>query len=512
MLAVIAQIIVLLLAILVLTTLAARAFSARLVQFAGAPAVPSVLTSRLGFRAGILSYCLLLILFYVCSTYYWGPLKVALWPIVDDIDFLKPYSALLNPGASTGEAVIPWIVAIVAAIIFTWDSKYNPFTIVLEGIFDCLQIPDKAIGVYQTLRKTIFGQIDETLANRISTDSDISQCKAEYFKQDRRNLEYRWAHVCYLRYALLLHLRQSGRYDRFFSEQTLQWETIDSEYQKQASTIGLWITGSRDYRDAAEILDEIGKLKEQHYRLLACLAVGTSRNDKEIWERVRDISKTEVKKIPNNLGRYVVFFIASIFLSILIGRELSVALYLIAHAPTPEIKQFDVDALKYWVLVSIIVYSGPIVLVFLGRIALSRYFPFGRRRFWLLYLAAFVIGYLLTMILLPELSSKGVAFHPMTSEYWQAIYQRWLIWPIMPGFVTALVAFRLDSRASCQDDRRRGNVDRALAGMCCGGVGILVAILGCVGGSVPVPTSWVIVFTTATVGAVIGWLSRFETE
>src|SRR5689334_3612453 len=51
------------------------------------PAVPSVLTSRLGFRTGLLAYCLLLITFYLVTTYYWGPLRETLGPLIKNVDW-----------------------------------------------------------------------------------------------------------------------------------------------------------------------------------------------------------------------------------------------------------------------------------------------------------------------------------------------------------------------------------------------------------------------------------------
>jgi hypothetical protein len=501
---------ILFLAMLFLAVLAARTFAHRQIEFAGAPAVPAVLTSRLGFRAGLLAYCLLLIAFYLVATYNWGPLRQTFGPLVNEVDWLKGLAPLFAGGGDSQNEVAPWVVALVVTVLFTWDNKYNPFVVILEGVLDSLQVPDRAVAVYRTLGKTKFGRIEAERARLVAGDPDIAECRPEDFAADRRDLEYRWAHVCYLRYVLLSHLR-APRYARFFAQSTLQWDAVDRGYADRAQEVGLWLRGPRDYRDAIDILEHIASLKDAHYRLLACLAVTTSRSSSEVWDRISEISHADVQPVPGNLGRYVVLFLVTLFFAILIGRESSILAYRALVGPAPALISFDVPKLKFWVLVALFSYSLPIGVVLLSRCLMVAHFPFEARRYWGLYAVAFAFAYLLAAMALPVFAGAS-QFHPFAASYWHVVYDREMVWPLLPGFLAAFVCFRLDSPASGKDCPRAVRLDRAQAAAIAAGVALLVALLGVADSNVlATGEGFVIIWTSVLLGAAAGWLSRFET-
>ncbi|HLZ66656.1 MAG TPA: hypothetical protein VKQ29_10520 [Aliidongia sp.] len=496
-------------AMLFLSILAMRTFSRRQIDFAGGPAVPSMLTSRLGFNTGLLAYCLLLIAFYLVATYYWGPLKVAFGPMLTKLPWFKGLQPLLAAEGNGSDAIVPWSVAVVTTVLFTWDSKYNPFVVVLEGVLDLLQIPARAVSVYQALKLTKFGRLPEKEARAVADDPGILECRPEYFAADRRDLEYRWAHICYLRSVLLNYFR-SPRYQRFFAHKALAWDSLEKSYNDHAQDIALWLEGPHDYRSAVEILEHLALLKDAHYRLLACLAVRTSRSSSEIWERVNTISRANVEPTPDNLTRYIVLFPAMLFLTILVGRELSIACYLGVFGADPTLVPFDVEKLKFWVLVSIFVYSVPIGAALLTRAAIGGRLPFGAKRYWGIYGASFFVGYAIAALTLPIFEGHA-SFRSTAAAYWHAVYVYDTIWPLMPAFVTAFVAFRLDSRASRRDPPKAALRDRVTAAAISGGVAFVIAMLGVLDDpSLTRGTATVVVVTTILVGAAAGWLARFE--
>ncbi|MFO1055998.1 MAG: hypothetical protein U1E53_03425 [Dongiaceae bacterium] len=500
------------LAILFLSFLAARTFSRRQIQFAGAPAVPSVLTSRLGFSTGMLAYGSLLLIFYLLVTYYWGPLRRSFGPIISSVPFFKPLAPLLDGQHDDAQGeIISWIVAVLVTFIFTWDVKYNPFAIVLEGVLDLLRIPERAISVFEALKVAKFGRLDDARAAEVAEDSQILACDSAYFAADRRDLEYRWAHICYLRYVLLEHLRDA-RYQRFFAKQSIQWSELDAAYRSAAIEVAAWLAGPRDYRDAFELLGKLSALKDRHYRAIACLAVTTSASVSEIWQRISDISRSDVGPGLQSLARYIVLFPPLLLIAIFLGRELSTAFYIAAIGPDPRLHNLDIDKFKFWFVVSLFVYSVPIALSLITRALLRSSLPYGAQRYWLLYGLMFLLGYLVAMLSLSYISAPG-SVDLATAAYWRFVYDHELIWPLMPGFVTAFVSYRLDSRASCKDAHRAGLLDRAEAAMLCGAAGLLISVLGCLGTSTLSPgESFVVIGTTTVVGGVAGWLSRFETS
>jgi hypothetical protein len=500
------------LAVLVLAIFAIRIFRQREIEFVGAPAVPHVLTTRSRFLIGAAAYSLSLIVFYAVVTYFWGPFKTAFGPLLTN--HLPGVAKVLDLDAANAESILPWVVAAVVGFVFVWNHKHNPFVVVLDFLLDTLQVPSKAVAVYEAFRETTFGMVDADLANRICNDPGILDCEPGYFRMGQRDLERRWAHVCYLHFLLRRQLREP-RNRKFYAEKTLRWSDIKASYQARAAEIRSWLAGNRDYRDAAEILLKIAKLKDEHYRMLACIAVATNRSDRELWEWVDTVARTEVRPRPGNLGRYIVFLPVVLFFAILFGRETAIVAYEAVAGNTPELVNFDMTQLVFWAKVSIFVYSLPIVAMFVLRTMLVERFPFEKQRYWLLYGAAFVVGYVITILALPAF--RMGYFNPFAQEHWTIADERYLLFAAMPAFVTAFVVYRLDSPAFWNDSPLSVWTDRILAAALCAGVGLLVSVLGVFGlpdksmDSPATPQGFVIVWTTVVVGLAVGLLSRFET-
>jgi hypothetical protein len=508
---------VILLSILLMTILAYRSFALREVQFDGAPVAPNLLTNRLYLSSGFIFYWLLIMLSYTIITYYWGPLSKIVAPYLKD----TPLEKLVGDGNRTPDTLVPLVVACAAAWALVWDAKYNPFRIMLEFALDLIRVPDKAMTTLEKLRAAKFRRPPPEEAAIIAADEDILNCEADDFRLDRKDLLYRWAHLCHLRYLLFEYLRDDPERGHAWVDRhrrgaqvitRLKWADLDKSYREVAPRFGTWRKSTnRDLDEAIEIFSGINDLKEKHYRLLACLIVCVSGNEREIWERLQKLSRDPVQPVPGNLTLYLTLFCTSLFVSILIGRELSVSLYLNLIGPSDTIAHFDIDRLKYWVLVSLLIYTPPITLMFAFRRWMRDQFPFNEQRYWGIYASFGLLAFITTILVLPELRFHGHAPQWFSPEYWGSVWDD-LLWGLMPCFLTGTVAYRMDSPASSTDLRRDVFHDRARLALICAAAGGVFSFLGALGSlTLSPPEKFVVVCTVTLLGGITGWLSRFKT-
>jgi hypothetical protein len=497
-------------AVMFLLMLAFRTFASREVIFVGTPAVPIVLTSRPRYILGIALYCTALTVCYLIINFNWGPFKQAFGPMLQNVAALKSISSLLKPDPDATESTFtPYIVVLIFVFLLTWDNKYNPFSIVLQCVLDALQIPERATAVYEYLKATRFGRLDGGTAKVISSDPNIVECDPSYFGMDIRDIEYKWAHICYLRYTFIQFLAEA-RNRRIFEQVTGSWEGLEDSYQSLSETFGLWARGGRDYRDAMDLAGKLNKLRDHHYRIFACVTVMANRDPTQMWTRVSAISRAPVNIGPDNLTRYLVLLIFILLIAVFVGRELSVLVFDNVWTSSPQLSHFDMERWKFWFSVSAVCYSVPLSAVFVFRRQSIGRFPFGARRYWGLYGSAFLLGYGVTLLGLPIFSGRSL--DPMTFEFWCVVYQHYMIWSIMPGFVTAFVTYRMDTHAFLTDSTWTRIKDRSLAAIVGGVVGLVVSIAGCLDNYVEFSQAFAIVGCTLAIGASVGYLSRFNTS
>jgi hypothetical protein len=508
---------VILLSILLMTIFAFRSFALHEIKFDGALVAPNLLTNRLYLSSGFIFYWLLVMLSYTVITYYWGPMSKIVAPYLKD----TPLEKLVGDGNRTPDAIVPLVVACAAAWALVWDAKYNPFRIMLEFALDLIRVPDKASTTLEQLRAAKFRRPSPEEAAAIAAGEDISYCKVEDFRLERKDLLYRWAHLCHLRYLLFEYLRDDperghawiNRHRRGAQVITrLKWADLDKSYRDLAPRFGTWRqSADRDLDEAIEIFSAINDLKEKHYRLLACLIVCESGSEHEIWERLQQLSRDPVQPVPGDLTLYLILFCVSVFASILIGRELSILLYLNLIGPSDKILHFDIDRLKFWVSVSLLIYTPPIALMFAFRRWMRDRFPFNKQRYWGVYASFGLLAFLVTILILPELRFDGHALQWFSVEYWRRVWDD-LLWGMMPCFLTGMVAYRMDSPASGTDLPRDVLLDRARIALICAAAGGVFSFLGALGSStLSFPEKFVVVCTVTLLGGASGWLSRFKT-
>ena len=274
------------------------------------------------------------------------------------------------------------------------------------------------------LRAANFRQISEDEAKSIAQDEEISHCEAGDFALVRKSLLYRWAHLCHLRYLLLQYLRPGQRVAQRARGaeviNSLGWDTLDASYRALSHQVATWRTSNtKDPDDAIEIFNQINDLKEKHYRILACLIASTSGNESEIWSRLQSLSD-DPKPIPGNIPLYLTAFCANIFGSILIGRGGSIFLYLKFIGPSSHIANLDIDRLKFWFLVALIIFFTPMLLMFIGRLSLRKWLPFNKGRYWSFYSIFAVLAFAIAVLALPELPYTMPAPKWLSDAYWKA--------------------------------------------------------------------------------------------
>jgi hypothetical protein len=245
---------VLVLSVLLMLILTYRSFVKEKLSFNNIFVPASLLTNRIGLGAGFTLYVFLIMLAYTVITYYWGPLSDIVSPFLKGTELEK----LVGVGNSTPSAIVPIVVAVIAAFALTWDAKYNPFGIILEFVHDLIRIPDKALTTLNRLKAAKFRRLSDNDAVAIAKDDDILECDFNYFQFDRRSLLYRWAHLCHLRYLLLTYLR----YDQHSEERqkrgarvitALDWAELDKNYRDLAPRFGTW--RKRVEKDADEAIE-----------------------------------------------------------------------------------------------------------------------------------------------------------------------------------------------------------------------------------------------------------------
>lgn len=509
---------VIILSVFVMIILSHRSFTQEEVSFNGGFVSPSLLTNRFSLGWGFVVYFFLVMLAYTVITYYWGPLSVIISPFVQGTDLEK----LTAAGDKTPRAIVPIVVAVGAAVALSWDAKYNPFGIILKFAHDLIRVPDKALTTLEQLKLAKFRRLASADAASIAADEDILECEESYFNLDRKTLLYRWAHLCHLRYLLIGYLRvepklgewQTGKRGRAAQVITeLNWADLDKSYRDLAPRFGSWRkSADRDPDEAIEIFSAINELKERHYRVLACLIVCMSGNEREVWEQLQSLSEDPVNPIPGNVALYLTLFCVNLFASILIGRELATFLYLHFIGSSDKIQNLDVERLKFWFLVSLVIFFTPIVLMFLFRRVMHDQFPFKEKRHWALYASFGVLAFIMAILVLPELPYNGPRPEWFSGIYWNCVWASYL-WGLTPCFLTGMVAYRMDSPAGCKDLTRNVFLDRAKIASVCALVSGLFSFLGAVGAeNLSNSERFVVVFTVTLLGATTGWLSRFKTD
>jgi hypothetical protein len=506
--------VVILLSVCLMTILAYRSFALHEIQFYGAVVTPKLLTSRLNFHRGLLFYWCIIILSYAVITFYWGPLSTVVGPYVKD----TPLEKLIGEKSQTPAAIVPLVVAGAAAWALAWDAKYNPFRVMLEFALDLTGVPGQATITLEKLRAAKFRRLTPDEIAAIVADDDILNCKADDFGLDRKSLLYRWAHLCHLRYLLVSFLRNPGRgrtwIDRRSAEviTKLNWADLDKSYRELAPRFKTWReSADRDLDEGIEIFSDINDLKEKHYRQLACLIVCISRSEHEIWTRLQELSRDPVTPMPGDPALYLTLFCAGLFASILIGREISISLYLNLIGPSAEIVHFDIARLKFWFLVSLLIYTPPIAVMFAFRRWMRDRFPFNTKRYWSIYASFGLLAYIITILVLPELPFRGHAPQWLRAQYWDGVWDA-ALWGLMPCFLTGVVAYRMDSPAFAADSQRVALFDRARVALICAGAGGFFSLLGAMGSPLlHPPERFVVVCTVTLLGGTAGWLSRFKT-
>lgn len=229
-----------------------------------------------------------------------------------------------------------------------------------------------------------------------------------------------------------------------------------------------------------EIFSDISELREKHYRVLACLIVCVSGNEREIWEQMQMLTDAPIEVPSGNLVLYLTTFCFNLFASLLIGRELSILFYLEFISYTDKIVSLDVNRLKFWFSVSLIMFFAPIALMFAFRRLARVWFPFKSRRYWDIYTFFGVVAFIISVLVLPELTYSRALAPLFSADYWSMVWAA-LYFGLTTCFLTGIVAYRMDSPASCKDTPKKILADHMSVALICAGAGGLFSFLGAVG-------------------------------
>jgi hypothetical protein len=504
-------VLLLVLGIVLSFVLAARSFQLRRVQFAGQPALPRYLTRPNLYVVGLVAYSALAGIFYLALILYWGPLSETFGPIFGDDNWIGQLLQKHGSGAPNQD-LIPWLAAAVMLYLVRWESKYNPLLIMREFIFDAVSIPQRAVDVYQALRTADFRTLGDTEITEVLAAPTVTAVAAGDFKLNRNTVEYKWAHISYLFFrALDFAERQS--YESLFGDDMLRWESIRADYTVESGRVAAWKSAvpAPHYTETLELIGTLDDLTQRLYRLLACVAVFGNGDAQATQSFVRDVTRALPAAVAvKDLTPYLLLFIASILVTILVGREVSVALYHGLIGPADDIVQFDAAKMSWWSSVSILLYMLPVALMFAFRCRFKRRFPFDVSRYWNLYIAFAALAFAIAALTLPTIS--GLARFDLGSlAYWSGV-QREIPWCILPGLLCGYVAYQMDTPVRPRETRR----EILQAGLARFGVSVTVGVLvlgwAVLFTGVSASQGFVIVVTGALLVGVLGAMSRFRTS
>jgi len=492
--------------------LAARSFQLRRVQFAGQPALPRYLTRPNLYAVGLVAYSALAGLFYMALILYWGPLSETFGPLFGDDNWVGQLLQKHGNGAPNQD-LIPWLAAAVMLYLVQWESKYNPLLIIREFIFDAVSIPQRAVDVYQSLRNADFRTLADQEIAEVLTAPAVTAVGAGDFKLNRNTVEYKWAHISYLFFRALDFAERSS-YESLFGDDMLRWESIRTDYATVANRVGDWKSSKEPphYTETLELIGTLEDLTQRLYRLLACVAVFGNGDEQATRSFIRDVTRALPAPAVRDLTPYLLLYIASILVTILVGREVSVALYHGLVGPAPDILQFDAVKMSWWSSVSILLYMLPIALMFLFRYHLKRTFPFDKARYWNLYVGFAALAFAIAVLTLPTISSTAaVHFDLGSAAYWTGV-QHAVPWGILPGLLCGYVAYQMDTPVPPRETQRQILAAALQRFGLSVAVGVLVLGWAVMFTGTTPSQGFVIVVTGSLLVGVLGSMSRFRTS
>ncbi|MFK7885295.1 MAG: hypothetical protein AB8G16_00390 [Gammaproteobacteria bacterium] len=487
--------------------LAYWSFRRRSLSLGEEPTLPEYFTRQRMYWFGLVTYLVINAFLFLALVNVWMPIA----PLIDAMRegiAARDLAALF--ARLDGGLLAPWIVAGGFVILIGIESQLNPLLIIRNAVLDVFAMPRKAVDVYNALRASSMSKIDvetreEVISYLIADTLDVGD-----FDKTKESIEYKWARASLL-YAKIQSYARDPSYQRFFIEPSLRWGDICLLVNQSSEQLAVWKSQPPHYSKTMRVITDLNDLDRLLCRLLACLVIFGSANEKQMWETVDSLGGNPQRLKLKHTYKYLLTFAAAMVLGVLVGREFAVLLQR-AIDPDTILRHFSFDTLR-WVLYGLFIYVMPLALVFASRIVADRTVTSEpERRYYGFYTLMMLLGFVVsTTMSALVLGLAGTAGEGTGFDFFQSVRfsNRW---GILPALLCGYAAFQMDTFVS-DDESKSHMVLLALARFAAWAVIALIIMLYATDGlqAQAATLRFNVVVTTVFVVGAIGAVTRFKT-
>ena len=469
--------------------------------------MPEYFTRQRMYWIGLATYLALIAFIFLSLVNVWMPIAPLIYAVRQSVA-AGDLSGLL--ARLDGGLLAPWIVAGAFIALVGFESRFNPLLIVRDAVLDVFAIPRKAVDVYNALRASSMSQIDmqtreEVISYLIADTLDVGD-----FDKTKESIEYKWARASLL-YAKIQSYTRDPSYQRFFTEPSLRWGDICLLVNQSSEQLAVWKSQPPHYSKTMQVITDLNDLDRLLCRLLACLVIFGSPNEKQMWETVERLGGNPQRLKLKHTYKYVLSFTGALLIGVMVGREFAVVLER-AVDPQSTLQHFSFETLR-WALYGLFIYVVPLAIVFASRIVADRTVTSEpERRYYGFYTLMILMGFVVsTTMSALVLGLAGTAGEGAGFDFLQSVRfsNRW---GILPALLCGYAAFQMDTPVS-DDENKSQMVLLALVRFAVWGAIALVTMLYATDGlqQQDATLRFTIVVTTVFVVGALGAVTRFKT-
>lgn len=481
--------------------LALQSFQRRSIQLGDEPTLPRYFAPATLYRLGMVVYAALIAFLFLALISVWMPIRplfeVLLDPPVAPGD--EPFAAL---GAST---ILPGMLAAVFLFLVSFENRLNPVLLLRDAVYDTFATPRKALDVYNALRVGTLDNVDQAMREQCMARLLNTSLEPGDFDKASDTVEYKWARACVL-FDQISTYANEGSYRRFFKEPSLKWGQICISVNETSEKVANWKAAEPHYTKTLELLAKVDHLVRLLCRLLACLVVYGSGNDREMWESVVRLGGDPNQLRLKHTYKYLLIFTGAIVLAVILGREFAVALY--NRTTAAPLAHFEADTFR-WILYAVSMYILPIALVFIARVEAYRSGAPDESRYWgfytLIAVACFIVSTAVSALVFGLAAAENGEFSFAGSFIGSMRFG------ILPALMCGFVAFQMDNPAAEDEPKRRMYAMALVRLVAWAFVGLVVILYATDDLPLQQPgLRYTMVITTVFVSALLGAVARFK--
>ena len=495
------------LGLLAACALAYWSFRRRSLSLGEEPTLPEYFTRQRMYWFGVATYLAIIAFLFVALVNVWMPIS----PLIDALrDGLAEGGIASVLGRLDGGVLAPWIAAGAFVSLIGVESKLNPLLIIRDAVLDVFAMPRKAVDVYNALRASQMSQIDRATREEVISYLIADTLDVGDFDKTRESIEYKWARASLL-YAKIQSYARDPSYQRFFTEPSLRWGDICLLVNQSSEQLAVWKSQPPHYSKTMRVITDLNDLDRLLCRLLACLIIFGSPNERRMWETVRQLGGNPQRLKLKHTYKYLLTYAAALVVGVIVGRELAVLLQR-ALDPNSVLAHFSFDTIR-WILYGLFIYVMPIALVFVSRIVADRTVTSEpERRYYGFYTLMLLLGFVVsTTMSALVLGLAGTVGEAASFDFVQSVRfsNRW---GILPALLCGYAAFQMDTPVSDDESKSHMFLLALLRFAAWGCVALVIMLYATDGLQADAATlRFNVVVTTVFVVGAMGAVTRFKT-